>query len=283
LVEAGLHTSAVTRRVKAGRLIPILPGVFKVPYVPEAWEQKVVAALLWAKEAVASHRSAARLWGLLDDRSSRVDITTTARMKSPVPWLIVHQVAELHGRDRRTYQGIAMTTPERTLMDLGAVATETDLEEALEASIRLGLTTFDRIVAHHAVSGGNGRRGSAALGRLLAERGDQPSTGSRFETLLNRMLRAAKMRLPERQHPVFIDGEFVGRVDFAYPSARVAIEADSWRHHFGREPWQNDSHRTTDLSAFGWAVLRFTYADLRDRPAWVIQRIRDSLGGQLFR
>jgi very-short-patch-repair endonuclease len=88
--------------------------------------------------------------------------------------------------------------------------------------------------------------------------------------------------LPVRQHPVY-DGEtFIGRVDFAYPAARVVIEADSWQHHFGRKPWQGDGRKTTDLSSLGWIVLRFTWWDLRERRAWVVTRIRQALGGQLL-
>lgn len=118
--------------------------------------------------------------------------------------------------------------------------------------------------------------------RLLRTRGHQPPTGSRFDTRLNALLRRARLPLPVRQEEIFEGSRFVARVDLAYPKEKIAIEADSWRHHSGRKAWQSDSRKTVDLTTLGWRVLRFTYDDLVNRPEWVIDRVRRALGGRLF-
>lgn len=45
------------------------------------------------------------------------------------------------------------------------------------------------------------------------------------------------------------NGNFVARVDFAYPDLKVAIECDSKKHHFGRGDWERDVERHSRLSA----------------------------------
>jgi very-short-patch-repair endonuclease len=284
LLDAGVTASGISRRVHVEKLVPILPTVYAVPWVPETWHQQVVAALLWAgDDAVASHRTAARLWEILEVASNRVEISVPRRLGSPESWVHVHQVAALDPRETRGRKGISVTSPERTLLDLGGAVGEDDLEEALEASIRLGLTTFGRVSDFHSANRGAGRRGAAALGRLLEQRGDQPCTGSPFETKLNALCRKARLPVPTRQHPVYDGDRYITRVDFAYPHASVLIEADSWKHHFGHQPWQRDSNNNNDLGALGWRVLRFTHQDMCKRPEWVVAHIRDALAKPLFR
>jgi len=40
---------------------------------------------------------------------------------------------------------------------------------------------------------------------------------------------------------------------------------------------QRDAQRHTELTLRGLRVLTFTYEDVRDRPAWVIARLREAL------
>ena len=63
------------------------------------------------------------------------------------------------------------------------------------------------------------------------------------------------------------------RVDFAYPAARVAIEADGFRWHSSRQQWDRDRARRNALTAMGWTVLNVTWAELRDNPDAVINTI----------
>ena len=50
--------------------------------------------------------------------------------------------------------------------------------------------------------------------------------------------------------------------------------------HRERHVFVNDLRRQNGLVLAGWVVLRFTSADLRGRPAWVLEMIRRALAGR---
>ena len=71
----------------------------------------------------------------------------------------------------------------------------------------------------------------------------------------------------------------------AFPELRIAIEVDGWAHHSDVDRFRHDRQRQNTLVALGWTVLRFTWTDLTDRPAYVIATIRTLLhesGAQRF-
>lgn len=73
---------------------------------------------------------------------------------------------------------------------------------------------------------------------------------------------------------VWIGGELVAVIDVGLPEHRVAIEVDGWAYHSDVERFQRDRTRQNRLVAGGWTVLRFTWADLVERPGYVIATIR---------
>jgi very-short-patch-repair endonuclease len=88
--------------------------------------------------------------------------------------------------------------------------------------------------------------------------------------------------LPARQHEVRDRrGRLVARLDFAYPRARLGIEADGYRFHSGRRVWTRDIERHNALIELGWTVLRFTWEDLQRREAAVAGRVRRFLSERL--
>src|SRR5947207_15951740 len=66
--------SGVRYAVDHRRLVPIHPGVYRVAGSPIVWEQELYAACV-ASGGVASHRAAARLWGISYVPAQRVEIT----------------------------------------------------------------------------------------------------------------------------------------------------------------------------------------------------------------
>ena len=67
------------------------------------------------------------------------------------------------------------------------------------------------------------------------------------------------------------------RLDFAYPHLRLGIEADSRIWHGGRTDVQRNSDKANVLVAHGWRVLRFTWSDVRRRPAYVVDAVAREL------
>lgn len=79
---------------------------------------------------------------------------------------------------------------------------------------------------------------------------------------------------PELNHDVFDDrGRFLGCVDLAYPSRKVAIEYHGMLHH---QRYAADVERIAALRAAGWIVIEVTSA-LFATPDELVARVRAAL------
>lgn len=172
---------------------------------------------------------------------------------------------------------MSVTTGTRTLLDLPAVSPPEVVEFALDDALRRGLTTLSRL-ARRLSQEGRGRSGIAVLRRLVEARlsGD-PIVGSMFEAKLFGLLKDSSVPLPMKQVEIFDGPSFVGRVDFAYPSQRLIIEADSLQFHSGKFFFQEGIDRGNKLTGLGWRVIRVSWDDMILRPQKVISAIRKAL------
>jgi very-short-patch-repair endonuclease len=117
----------------------------------------------------------------------------------------------------------------------------------------------------------------AALRLILEERGPgYVPPASRLERLAFDCLVDGGLAVPVRQHPL-PSRAGPGRVDLAYPDARLIIEADSRRWHTRVADFEVDRRRDNEATALGWQVLRVTWRDLVDRPGWVRSMVRSCL------
>lgn len=79
------------------------------------------------------------------------------------------------------------------------------------------------------------------------------------------------------QHEVFdARGEFVARLDMAYPRLRLGMEYDG-RGHLQAWEQDRDARRTNALDACGWSVLRFTSPDILRHPDETAERVRTAI------
>ena len=166
-----------------------------------------------------------------------------------------------------------MTTPARTLLDLGAVVPALVVESALEDALMRRLVTFKLLLNTLERLGGPGRNGAGVLRALVEERDPATApTQSMLEDLLFRVVRRGGLPAPVRQY------EVAGvRLDGAYPDIRLGLEADSRIWHGGRLDVQRNVDKANLLLAHGWRLLRFTWFHLTRRARYVI----DSVGTQL--
>lgn len=176
----------------------------------------------------------------------------------------MHETKAFDAVDAMVTDGIPVTTPERTLLDLGAVCHPSVVEMALDAAEKRELVTLDSVRATLARLGRSGRNGVGTLRALLEERspGRQP-TESEMETLMLQVLRRWGLPEPVTQYEIRRAGRFVARVDAAYPQWHIAIEYDSYEHHAGRKAHDRDSARRGKIIAAGWLPVTATAEDLR--------------------
>jgi very-short-patch-repair endonuclease len=176
--------------------------------------------------------------------------------------------------------GIAVTTPCRTLVELGAVSTRRSVERVYEQFLVAGTVTsagVEAALARHA------RRGRAGVGVLRSvldgwALGDRPPD-SELEAAMARLLQRHGLPAPRFQHVVSGPG-FRYRVDFAYPEVRIVVEVDGWRFHATRAAFEADRQRDAVLESAGWTVLRFTWLQVSRRPGWVAERVAATLAAR---
>lgn len=261
----GLSSKEREHRLATGQWLVLYEDVYLVAGATRSWKGDLLAAC-WAGgfRAVASHRSAAALWDLAGARRSIQEITCPRWRRARHDGLVVHESKAFDPVDAVAIQGIPVTTPERTLLDLGAVCHESVVEMALDAAEKRELITLDSVRATVARLGRSGRNGVGTLRGLLDARSpDRKPTDSEMETLTLQVLRRMGFPEPTTQYEIRSGGRFVATVDAAYPKWRVAIEYDSYKHHSGRKAIDRDSDRRNKVIGAGWIPVTATYADLQ--------------------
>ena len=275
--------AALTRAKKNGRLQRPFPRVYVVAGADTTWWTHARAAVAWSKGAL-SHLSAAFALGLIDRPPKEVDVVAPTVREPPAGTAVRrHQSNLVCSPHVVTVRGMLVTAAARTLLDIAPLVSDEALETALENALRRGLVSMARLEWQLRTEGRRGRAGTAALRKLLRARGDQRApTESPLETKVARWFRSTRLPPPVRQHRVVATGRFIARVDFAYPDARVAIEAVSYRWHSGRREWLRDENRLRGLKDLGWRVLEVTEEDISARGSKLEGEIAGLLGITLF-
>ena len=168
-----------------------------------------------------------------------------------------------------------VTTPSRTILDIAGQVTLELLEEAVDDAVRRRLASIPRLRWQVAIAGR--RRGVAQLRGLIDARDPtaRPSE-SVLETKVARILRKAKLPGLVAQYNIVVAGHLIARVDFAFPAAKVAVEADGYRWHSGRAQWQQDLERRNALTNLRWRVIHVTWEDLK-RPQAIVDQVEQAL------
>jgi hypothetical protein len=252
------------------------PGVYYLNVTPRTWVSEVVAAVLGAgPDAVASHRTAARIWDLDGVYGTTIEVTVPYDDR-PVPdGVLVH-------RTRRSLpstlvDGVPVTSPERTLLDLAAILPNRILERAMASAIRRSLTSIEKLRQAVKAQGGRGVKGTRRMRRVteLVE-GDQ--SGSVSEVELKDLLRDAPVPMPVPQLHIRLPNGDNAYPDFAWPERMKIVEVDGFSAHSTPDQLEHDLRRQNQLMQLGWEIRRFSARDVRRNPHEVVGAIVDFLG-----
>jgi hypothetical protein len=89
------------------------------------------------------------------------------------------------------------------------------------------------------------------------------------------LVRRFSLPMPASEYDVFgDDGMWIGRVDFAYPEAKIVVELDGLETHGSGPALQKDLTRQNALVRSGWQPLRYTWTDITKRDAEVASEVR---------
>ena len=233
-------------------------------------EQSVLDRL--GSRSVLSHQSAARVLGieLLHPDGNHVTVPRARGRADATGW-DVHR-ADLGPDDHFESNGLRLTAPLRTIIDLARILPRVESVVAADSALRQAMFTLSALVAATATVLGRG----ASRVRGLAEHVD-PLSGSVLESLLRVLLTSHGLKPSFTQFQVMDGLRMIGRVDFAWPEARLIVEADGFAYHADRESYRRDRERDNELERLGWRVLRFTREDVVSRPDYVVTLVREVL------
>jgi very-short-patch-repair endonuclease len=263
LVELGMTKHTIGRWVRAGRLHRIHRGVYAVGHLRLTREGRFLAAVLACGPGAAlSHESAAVLWGLRKPRGPRIDVTVpTPGGRSRRGALIVHR-SHLAPNEVTVKDGVPVTTPARTVLDLADGLRRRQLERVLDEAAFLGLDL-------EGLAPRPGRRGRGLLRTVLASH-DVGSTWTRSKLEERMLALCRRARLPR---PV-VNGDIEGfEVDFHWPKAQLIAETDDWSSHRGRGAFERDRVKDAQLVEAGWRVIRITRSRLAREPQAVAAQL----------
>jgi very-short-patch-repair endonuclease len=265
LDAAGIRDQALARRVRRRTLRRYHRGVYLFGLFETPRTREMGALLACGPEAVLSHRSAAHAWGLPVTRPDRVDVLRPTHSKRP--GIHVHRGVPGPG-EVLDLDGLRVTSPPRTLLDLAPSAAGRELERLVEEAQVLRLATRREIEAVATT----GHTGVRALLAALAAFDTPAMTRSEAERALRELLRSAGLPVPA------FNARVAGHeVDLHWPAQRLVGEMDGWRFHSSRAAFERDRARDQDLVALGYRVIRITWRQIVHEPQRLLARIAAAL------
>ncbi len=232
----GLSEKQIRGRVAAGRLHRVHRGVYSVGVPPTmplgVWTAAVLAV---GPGAVLSHRTAGASWGLCRAPAA-VDVTTPRSGARGRAGLALHH-AVLDRADVTRHDGLPVTTPARTLLDLAATDGPADVDRRLQEARVRRLVDDDALRA--TLARNERRPGRPALAAAVAG----PFTRSELERAFLALVAAHDLPAPRAN--VRLRGL---EVDALWPERGLAVELDG-RGHATRAGHERDRRRDAALAA----------------------------------
>ena len=263
-VEAGFSHDMIRYRLETGAWgHSRFDDVYRLSGAPVTWRQELWAGSLWGgPQALVAGRSAAALYEIDRCPEGPLELLLPLHAKHKAPRGVRVRRSD-HPVRAREIDGLRVADPETTLLSVARAVRLDVLDDVVESTIELGLTTPGRVLDAIGC-----RPGSGPIRRLLLGRAPGRPRQRRLEGELARLVSGAGIRLV-RQHEVQVgDDRFF--LDFAVPELRVAVELDGFEKLRTKSGKQHFLWRETRLQLARWRVLHFSWDDVTLRPDEVL-------------
>jgi very-short-patch-repair endonuclease len=264
LLELGHARATVSGWEKDGKLHRLHRGVFAVGHEALSWDGRCMAAVLANEPAVASHITAGWIWGLLRYKPGTFHLTAPTR-RHRKERVVVH-FAALVPEDLTIVDGIPVTSPARTVLDLAAGKSR-DVGRLLERANERRLLDRRRFEALAARAGGH--PGRVKFSTALAAY--KPETAT-LRSDLEKRFRGLVLRagLPRPQTNVVVEGY---ELDAYWEAEGFAVELDVYATHGSPASFEADREREDELLLAGIELIRVTDVRLDREPRETIARV----------
>lgn len=227
----------------------------------------VAALLLFPPDAHASHATAARVYRLpipaIADEHVTVQRAADRRRRDGIRCVVAADAQV------RLLNGLRVSTPEQTFLDLGALLTLVDLVVVGDHLVRRGMVSRKRLVAFCGGASGRGAPQARAAAAFVRERVDSP-----METRLRMLIVLAGLPEPVVNRTFGDeDGLEFRRYDLCWPEIRLIVEYDG-RHHIERESqWESDLERRERIDDDRWRIIVVTSKGIYATPGLTVAKI----------
>ncbi len=263
IVKSGLRTrhTRLFRGVYVSRAVEVTPLV------------RARAGWLWSRrQGIVAGLSASAVHG-----AKWVDAAAPCELlhsnRNPLPGLRVRG-DRIEDDEVVLVDGVPVTTPARTALDLGCWYPVDDAVAAIDALVRatdLKMAEVESLARRYP-----GRRG-ISLARTAIDLVDGGAQSPK-ETWLRLVLIRAGLPRPQTQIPVEDEsGDVFAYLDMGWEEVKVAAEYDGEEHRTDRRRYAWDIRRREKLDRLSWIVIR---AVAGDRAADIVSRVRGALASR---
>ena len=173
---------------------------------------------------------------------------------------------KFHREDVDGVDGIPVTSVARTILDLAAVLTSTQLRRVIEQADRSGVLNL--LALQRALDRRPRANGSRQLRAILRDYTGAPPTRSVFERAFLELIERAGLPKP------LVNAKLAGlEPDIYWPQWKLVVELDSRGFHSDPRTFESDRIRDARLQRLGLRVLRITWKRLKQEPQAVIDDV----------
>lgn len=285
LVSAGWTSERIKRATATGELRRLRRGVFSTgppaPVQDEHYRQLVTAVARESGDPLLSHQSALALYELPMVGADLTFVHTTAthasggQRRGGVHRHVAHRVDEV-----RRIDGVRVTSPARTLIDVARTSPWRTSVPAIDAALRGGVVRGDALALELDACG---RQHGVALARTAVKLADGRCE-SPGESLSRVAMHVSGLELPTSQVDVLsATGAFLGRCDFLFEGTAALGEFDGLTKYGGipdgpdaRSALIAEKLREDAIRAEGGVMCRWIWRDLHQPDAWM-DRLRRAI------
>jgi very-short-patch-repair endonuclease len=217
-------------------------------------------------KAALSHSSAAALLKIGVEQVAAVEVTHLSTNRIRIPGIRVHRRPNLKEGWYGLYEGIPVTSPVQTLIDLATRHGRAAMERSINEADRLKLVRTDEL--RKALEGHGGEPGVARLREILDRRTFR-YTRSELERVFIPL--ALKAGLPRPRTSVYVTGH---EVDFHFDGLGLVVETDGLTYHRTPAQQAKDRERDQDHAAAGLTPVRFTHEQIKYEPERVVRILK---------
>lgn len=266
-----LRSGRLTRGGLRWNYVAIHPDIYIEKGLTRTLEVNTRAAALWVPDGVVTGRAAAALHGagFVDDD---VAVEIIGRSRRPRNGVVVRE-ERIHADEITCVNGIPVTTPVRTALDLARHLPRVRAVEHLDAlAAATGVSAQAVLDLAARYPGARGIR-RARHTMPLVDAGSQ----SPRESWLRMLLIDSGCPRPETQIMVS-DGMSTAFIDMGWRDLRIGLEYDGDQHHSDRNQYVKDIGRQEMLANLDWLIIRVVREHSR---AFIATRVREAFQHRL--